>query len=149
RRLGRTLARPRALGKAVRLRRHERSAAKNGRKTNPVCRGRLYRGIVGRARLRTLVQSPSPSLTCVVVSDMEQPERKRRGPLTWLAGRSRRFWIITAIALPLLYVLGSGPTRSLAIRQRYTYTTPPGASTPALYATREYSAWWTITFAPM
>ena len=41
---------------------------------------------------------------------MDQPERKRRGPLTWLAGRSRRFRVVVAVAvnLPVLYVAGFG-----------------------------------------
>lgn len=39
---------------------------------------------------------------------MDQPERKRHGPLTWLRGRSRRFWIAAAL-LPVLYVASIGP----------------------------------------
>jgi len=39
---------------------------------------------------------------------MDKPERKRRGPLTWLAGRSRRFWITVAM-MPVLYVASVGP----------------------------------------
>ncbi len=42
----------------------------------------------------------------------ERP-KKRRGPLLWLAGRSRRWWIVVAIMLPLslpvLYVASFGP----------------------------------------
>jgi len=34
---------------------------------------------------------------------MSQPERKRRGPLTWLADRTWRFWGVVGM-LPVLYV---------------------------------------------
>jgi hypothetical protein len=40
---------------------------------------------------------------------MSEAERKRRGPLLWLADRSRRFWIITVMSLPVLYVGSFGP----------------------------------------
>lgn len=39
---------------------------------------------------------------------MSERRRKRRGPLLWLADRSRRFWIIAA-ALPILYAASFGP----------------------------------------
>ena len=29
--------------------------------------------------------------------------------MTWLAGRSQRFWIVAVIALPLLYIASFGP----------------------------------------
>jgi hypothetical protein len=80
---------------------------------------------------------------------MDEQPRKRRGPLIWLASRSRRFWIVLAILLPFIYVLGSGPTRSIAFRNRMTYTTPPGAVRPALYATSEQSALWWIFYFPL
>lgn len=54
-----------------------------------------------------------------------------------------------AVLLPLFYVLGSGPTRPLAFRDRLAYKTRPGASGPALYITREQSAVWTIVYAPL
>lgn len=34
---------------------------------------------------------------------------ERRGPLLWLAGRSRRFWIVVVALLPGLYVASFGP----------------------------------------
>lgn len=37
-----------------------------------------------------------------------QAEPRRRGPLYWLAGRSRRFWIL-ATTVPMLYVASFGP----------------------------------------
>jgi len=40
---------------------------------------------------------------------MDERPTKRRGPLLWLAGRSRRFWIIAILAPPLLYVGSFGP----------------------------------------
>jgi len=40
---------------------------------------------------------------------MDEPERKCRGPFHWLAGKSRRFRIVVAIAAPLLYVASFGP----------------------------------------
>ena len=38
---------------------------------------------------------------------MDETETKRRGPLLWLAGRSRRFWIVARLGciIPLLYLL--------------------------------------------
>ncbi len=36
---------------------------------------------------------------------MTQPRPKRRGPLLWLAGRSRSFWIGTAVILPVSYLV--------------------------------------------
>jgi hypothetical protein len=44
-----------------------------------------------------------------------QPD-KRRGPLLWLAARSRRFWIVTVL-VPLLYVASFGPACWMAERQ--------------------------------
>lgn len=35
--------------------------------------------------------------------------KRRRGPLLWLAGRSRAFWIVFTIYLSVLYVLSAGP----------------------------------------
>src|SRR5436190_23317650 len=40
---------------------------------------------------------------------MDERPTKRRGPITWLAGRSRRFWIGLAMLLPVLYVVSFGP----------------------------------------
>jgi hypothetical protein len=39
---------------------------------------------------------------------MDERAKKWQGPLAWLAGRSRRFWI-TAALLPVLYVASFGP----------------------------------------
>lgn len=36
---------------------------------------------------------------------MDEPKRKRSGPLTWLAGRSRRFWIVSALVVLIVYLL--------------------------------------------
>lgn len=44
---------------------------------------------------------------------------KRRGPILWMARRSRRFWIAIAV-LAVLYVLSSGPTRLTAVYQDET-----------------------------
>ena len=46
---------------------------------------------------------------------MNEPTAKRKGPLLWLAGRSRRFWIVVAL-VPVLYVLSSGPMVMVAWR---------------------------------
>jgi len=40
---------------------------------------------------------------------MSERSRKRRGPLLWLGGRSRRFWIVMAVILPVIYVGSFGP----------------------------------------
>ena len=42
---------------------------------------------------------------------MVEPIRKPRGPLTWLAARTWRFWVMVPIAavLPLMYVASFGP----------------------------------------
>ena len=46
---------------------------------------------------------------------MDDPERKRLGPLAWLGGRSRRFWIGAGM-LPLLYFASFGPACWLTAR---------------------------------
>ncbi|HTI52389.1 MAG TPA: hypothetical protein VL475_15605 [Planctomycetaceae bacterium] len=80
---------------------------------------------------------------------MDERPTKRRGPIGWLKGRSRRFWIVFAILLPPLYLLASGPTRPLAFRNRLTYVTRPGTSRRVAMATSEQSALWVIAFAPL
>ncbi len=40
---------------------------------------------------------------------MEQQPTKRVGPIYWLKGRSRRFWLIMAALLPVFYVASFGP----------------------------------------
>ena len=44
-------------------------------------------------------------------SGMTATERRARrgGPLYWIARRPRRFWIIMAVVLPVLYVASFGP----------------------------------------
>src|SRR6478735_1616848 len=39
---------------------------------------------------------------------MDEPERKRRGPLMWLGARTWRFWVVL-VAVPFLYVGSLGP----------------------------------------
>lgn len=46
---------------------------------------------------------------------------KRRGPMTWLGARSRAFWVLVVVLLPVFYVLSSGPMRMLAFRQKVVY----------------------------
>jgi hypothetical protein len=46
---------------------------------------------------------------------MDERTTKRGGPLCWLGRRSRRFWIVI-VALPVLYVLSSGPMVWLAVK---------------------------------
>lgn len=46
---------------------------------------------------------------------MDEPT-KRRGPLLWLGGRSRRFWITLALTLPVLYVASVAPFFWIATR---------------------------------
>jgi hypothetical protein len=48
---------------------------------------------------------------------MDPHPQKRRGPLMWLAGRSRRFWIVIAL-LPVLYVASFGPACWITSRLR-------------------------------
>jgi hypothetical protein len=40
---------------------------------------------------------------------MDERPNKSRGPLLWLAGRSRRFWVGAMVMMPLLYVGSFGP----------------------------------------
>lgn len=57
---------------------------------------------------------------------MEDPERKRRGPLGWLAGRSRGFWIAAVVLAPVLYVGSFGPACwYTAVPQVMTSPVPP------------------------
>jgi len=64
---------------------------------------------------------------------------KRRGPLLWLAARSRRFWLIASIVLPVLYVASFGPVCWLYHHIR----APEWAWTPLLwaYAPLSWIAW--------
>ena len=51
------------------------------------------------------------------MADMEKRPNKRRGPLLWLAARSRRFWIIASVvALLAGYPLSFGPAIWLTAR---------------------------------
>jgi len=59
---------------------------------------------------------------------MDKPERKRRGPLTWLADRTWRFWVVMAL-LPALYVASYGPACWAYHRRRI-----PQSMEPALIA---------------
>lgn len=47
---------------------------------------------------------------------MSEPQHKRRGPLGWLADRSRWFWIAT-VAVCMFYPLSIGPTGWLLARR--------------------------------
>lgn len=81
------------------------------------------------------------------------PDRstKRRGPLTWLAARTRRFWFVVLVVLPTVYILSSGPTRPLLVRHRLqplwmgdvgvSWLTPPLVLTVYDY--------WTPAYAPL
>ncbi|MFN0051344.1 MAG: hypothetical protein ACKV0T_04085 [Planctomycetales bacterium] len=40
---------------------------------------------------------------------MDEQPKKCRGPITWLSGRSRRFWIVCGVLLPVVYVGSLGP----------------------------------------
>ena len=40
---------------------------------------------------------------------MDEQPKKRRGPLTWLAARTWRFWVVVVVVLPVLYVGSFGP----------------------------------------
>jgi hypothetical protein len=49
---------------------------------------------------------------------MSERPRRRRGPLLWLADRSRQFWIVTALALPVAYLASFGPACWMSVRAR-------------------------------
>jgi hypothetical protein len=40
---------------------------------------------------------------------MDVQHKSRGGPLYWLAGRSRRFWIVAVMLMPVLYFASVGP----------------------------------------
>src|SRR5262249_49414102 len=40
---------------------------------------------------------------------MEARTSKRRGPMSWLAARSWRFWVVVAALMPVFYVVSFGP----------------------------------------
>jgi hypothetical protein len=40
---------------------------------------------------------------------MDEQPKKRRGPLTWLADRSRWFWVGVLVSSPILFLLSIGP----------------------------------------
>src|SRR5262245_27602972 len=46
---------------------------------------------------------------------MDKQPTKRRGPMTWLASRTWRFWLATTLILPVLYVLSYGPVGRLGV----------------------------------
>src|SRR5262245_60695374 len=76
---------------------------------------------------------------------VERP--KPRGPLLWLAGRPRWFWIATAV-LALLYVLSSGPMTKIAWRGRQqVIRLQNGLPLQATYL--DVSGWWKILYAPL
>jgi hypothetical protein len=63
---------------------------------------------------------------------MSERPTKRRGPLLWLAGRSRRFWIVGAL-LPVLYVASFGPACWISSRAKYgNLTVLPAVYLPLL-----------------
>ena len=47
---------------------------------------------------------------------MDGQQKSRGGPLYWLGRRSRRFWIIAVMLMPVLYVASFGPACWLAER---------------------------------
>jgi len=55
------------------------------------------------------VQCFPPTRHPAYTRGMSEPQRKRRGPLLWLADRSLRFWIGVSMTLPILYVASFGP----------------------------------------
>jgi hypothetical protein len=68
---------------------------------------------------------------------MNSHPNKRRGPLMWLAGRSRRFWIAVAL-LPILYVASFGPACWISSRMNLgnwiNFTALPTVYRPLLLA---------------
>lgn len=62
---------------------------------------------------------------------MDKPPTKRRGPLLWLANRSRRVWIVAAlIGVPVLYLASFGPAcwlvrrRTVRVQDFFTFYEP-------------------------
>jgi hypothetical protein len=68
---------------------------------------------------------------------MSERPKKWQGPLEWLAGRSRRFWIALAL-LPVLYVASFGPACWISSRVNYgsgiNFTVLPTVYRPLLQA---------------
>ena len=80
---------------------------------------------------------------------MSEPERKRGGPLLWLADRSRRFWIIAAAMLPVAYVASFGPAVWLASRGQVDKSTVIRVCQPLIWLAvvgpapiRKVVHWW-------
>lgn len=71
---------------------------------------------------------------------------KRRGPMTWLAGRSRGFWIIVCL-LPAIYVLSSGPMRKIGV------VVPPHSMTghllPNFKSSTVVRPWYQTVYGPL
>ena len=69
---------------------------------------------------------------------MEEQPKKRGGPLLWLAGRSRRFWIIAGlVGLLAGYPLSFGPAIWLTARGYVNESTVQPVYLPFMLATEE------------
>lgn len=73
-----------------------------------------------------------------------QRSTKRGGPLLWLAGRPRRFWIGAALVLTVLYVAGVGPANWLHRQQLLREGSVPSGIVKWFYAPLE----WLLRNAP-
>src|SRR5436190_22613631 len=70
---------------------------------------------------------------------MSDQPRKRRGPLTWLAARTWRFWVMVALAQPFVYVGSFGPACWLA-----AIPIVPPASSPARLPNPVMRVYWPL-----
>src|SRR6185295_15263737 len=74
---------------------------------------------------------------------MDAKPTKRRGPLHWLAGRSRRFWIVF-VGLPLLYVAMLPPMSWVLFQGWFPDGTYPYAALDAYFIPSR----WVVSHSP-
>jgi hypothetical protein len=82
---------------------------------------------------------------------MDEKSRKRQGPFgLFRESRPFRLAVIAAVILtPTLYVLSSGPMRSLSWRGRSTLTAPTPDGRVGVELNVEIPDWWEQLYAPL
>jgi hypothetical protein len=65
---------------------------------------------------------------------MDGRRKNHGGPLYWLSRRSRRFWIVTGVLLPVLYVASFGPACWITSRMNFGASLLPMFYRPIIFA---------------
>ena len=75
---------------------------------------------------------------------MDERQTTRGGPLYWLGQRSRRFWIVAAVIIPVSYVASFGPPCRLADRGSISVELTAEFYRPVIAATRSDEIRWAM-----